>query len=195
MCILHATDINRRRRKAIMDAQVPAREISNCQNDYWTCTEVPEAFDSDHDQASTGSCWQSTHHDDMEPVPSTLPELRVAIHEWQMEWEPKADWDHNFNLALCQAREKSWSSADRFFRECETHAHMGRCFIRALRQLVHELCHSRGSRDKLCDTFLQIFDLLVAVVSEVKFFEVKLHKFAPSNPLSKCSDICMYAVV
>ena len=178
-----------------MDAQVPAREISDCQNDYRTHTEVPEASDSDHDQASTGSRWQSTHHNDMEPVPSTLPELRIAIHDWQTEWEPEADWDRNFNLALRQAREKSWSSADRFFRECETHARMGRRFIRALRQLVHELCHSRGSRDKLCDTFLQIFDLLVAVVSEVKFFEVKLHEFAPLNPLSKCSDIRMYAVV
>ena len=112
-----------------------------------------------------------------------------------MGWSITVDWDHNFNLALHRAREKSWSSADRFFKKCETHACMGRCFICVLRQLVQELCHSRGSRDKLCDTFLQIFDLLVTVVSEVKFFEVKLHEYAPSNPLSKCSDICMYTVV
>ena len=104
--------------------------------------ENPDDSDLDHDQVSTGSNWQSTHRDDMDPVPSTLPELQVAIHDWQMEWEPKADWDCNFNLALYQAREKSWSSADQFFRECETHACMGRRFIRVLRQLVQELCHS-----------------------------------------------------
>ena len=72
---------------------------------------------------------------------------------------------------------------------------MGHCFIRALRQLVQELCHGRGPRDKLCDIFLQAFDLLVTVVSKVKFFEVKLHEYAPSNPLSKCSDVRMYAVI
>ena len=184
-----------------MDAQVPAHEISmyadqdDDQNNYRMCTETPEDSYLDHDQASTGSRWQSTHQDSMDPLPSTLPELRVAIHDWQTEWEPKADWDCNFNLALRRAREKSWGSADRFFRECEAHAHMGRCFICVLRQLVQELCRGRGSRDKLCDIFLQAFDLLVAVVSEIKFFEVKLHEYAPSNPLSKCSDVRMYAVI
>jgi len=175
-----------------MDAQVPVCEISNRHR---THTEIAEDSDSDRDQASDGSHWQSTHHDDMDPVPSTLPELHIAIHDWQTEWEPEADWDRNFNLALQRAREKSWGSADWFFRECETHACMGRRFIRVLRQLVQELCRSRGSRDKLCDTFLQVFDLLIAVVSEVKFFEVKLHEYAPSNPLSRCSDIRMYGVV
>ena len=184
-----------------MDAQVPAHEISmyadqdDDQNNYWTCTETPEDSYLDHDQASAGSRWQSTHQDSRDPLPSTLPELCVAIHDWQMEWEPEADWDRNFNLALRQAREKSWGSADWFFRECEAHAHMGRRFIHALRQLVQELCHGRGSRDKLCDNFLQAFDLLIAVVSKVKFFEVKLHKYVPSNPLSKCSDVWMYAVI
>ena len=109
---------------------------------------------------------------------SFLPTVKL------LQWEPKVDWNHSFNLALHQAREKSWGSADWFFRECETHAHMGYCFIHALRQLVQELCHGRGSQDKLCDTFSQVFDLLITVVSEVK-----LHKYVPSNPLSKCLDI------
>ena len=187
-----------------MDAQVPAHEISmyadqdNDQNNYWTRTETPKGSYLDHDQASTRSRWQSTHQqsmDSMDPLPLALPELCVAIHDWQMEWEPKADWDHNFNLALRQAREKSWGLADQFFRECEAHAHMGHHFICVLRQLVQELCHGRGSQDKLCDIFLQAFDLLVTVVSKVKFFEVKLHEYAPSNPLSKCSDVRMYAVI
>ena len=171
---------------------MPAHEISDRHR---TRTEIAENSDSDRDQASSGSHWQSTHHDNMDPVPSTLPELRVAIHDWQTEWEPEADWDRNFNLALRRAREKSWGSADQFFKECETHARVGRRFIRALRQLVQELCRSRGPQDKLCDMFLQVFDLLITIVSEVKFFEVKLHEYAPSNPLSKCSDIRMYTVV
>ncbi|KAL4064384.1 hypothetical protein J3A83DRAFT_4101398, partial [Scleroderma citrinum] len=83
-------------------------------------------------------------------------------------------------------------SADQFFKECETHAHIGCCLIHGLRQLVQELCHSRGSQGKLCDMFLQIFNLLIAVVSEVKFFKVKLHEYAPSDPLSTCLDVHMY---
>ncbi|KAL4066598.1 hypothetical protein J3A83DRAFT_4077345, partial [Scleroderma citrinum] len=112
---------------------------------------------------------------------STLPELHIAIHDWHTEWKPKADWDLNFNLALHQAREKRWGSVDQFFNECETHACIGCCLICGLRQL-----------DKLCDTFLQIFDLLITVVSEVKFFKVKLHEYVPSNPLSTCSNVHMY---
>ena len=183
-----------------MDAQVPTHETNmyanqDSQNNCRTRMEMPEDSDLDGDQASAGSHWQSIHHNNMDPVPLTLPELRIAIHDWQMEWEPKADWDCNFNLALRRAREKSWGSADRFFRECETHACMGHCFIWALRQLVQELCHGRGSQDKLCDMFFQVFDILIAVVSGVKFFKVKLHEFAPLTPLSKCSDVCMYTVV
>ncbi|KAL4072345.1 hypothetical protein V8B97DRAFT_1870408, partial [Scleroderma yunnanense] len=93
------------------------------------------------------------------------------------------------------AREKRWGSVDQFFKECETHAHIGCHLIHGLRQLVQELCHSRGFQDKLCDTFLQIFDLLVAVVSEVKFCKVKLHEYVPSNPLSTCLDVPMYTAV
>ena len=80
-----------------MDAQVPIHEISD---HHHTHTEIAEGSDSDHDQASDGSHWQSTYHDDIDPVPLTLPVLCIAIHDWQMEWEPEADWDHNFNLAL-----------------------------------------------------------------------------------------------
>ena len=89
-----------------MDAQVAACEISvyadqdDDQNNYRTHTETPEDSYLDHDQASAGSHWQSTHQDSMDPLPSTLPELCIAIHDWQTEWEPKVDWDCNFNLAL-----------------------------------------------------------------------------------------------
>ncbi|KAL4073072.1 hypothetical protein V8B97DRAFT_2022912 [Scleroderma yunnanense] len=166
--------IQMQQRKAITDAQVP----TYC------------------NPASAGHHWQSTHHNDkMDPIPLTLPELCIAIHDWHTEWEPEADWDLNFNLALHQAREKRWGSADQFFKECETHACIGCHLIHGLRQLVQELCHSRGSWDKLCDMFLQIFDLLIAIVSEVKFFKVKLHEYAPLNPLSTCSDVCMYTAV
>ena len=138
-------------------------------------------------------------------VPTNPP---IYPHPWPWVWYPPwvwvwvspqtpmgiptllPNWDRSFNLALCWAREKSWGSADWCFKECETHTHISHCFIRALRQLVQELFRGRGSQDKLCDTFLQVFDLLIAVVSEVK-----LHKYAPSNPLSKCLDICMYTVV
>jgi len=42
--------------------------------------------------------------------------------------------------------------------------------------------------------FLQVFDLLIAIVSEVKFFKVKLHEYAPSNSYHtklKCVMSCI----
>ena len=67
---------------------MPAHEASmyanqDGQNDYQMCMEMPEYSDLDCDQASAESRWQSTHHDNIDPVPSTLPELHIAIHGWQ----------------------------------------------------------------------------------------------------------------
>ncbi|KAI6094751.1 hypothetical protein EDD16DRAFT_1502779 [Pisolithus croceorrhizus] len=43
------------------------------------------------------------------------------------------------------------------------------------------------------DTYLQIFDLLEVILSEVRFFEIKLDKYAPAVPYSQVSDARYYS--
>ncbi|KAI6111208.1 hypothetical protein F5141DRAFT_1003586 [Pisolithus sp. B1] len=43
------------------------------------------------------------------------------------------------------------------------------------------------------DTYLQIFDLLEVVLSEAKFFEIKLDKYAPAVPYSLVSNARYYS--
>ena len=47
--------------------------------------------------------------------------------------------------------------------------------------------------DEIRDLFLQGFDMVTAVTSEVKFFEVKLDEYAPSVPMTKVSDVRYYS--
>ncbi|KIJ58805.1 hypothetical protein HYDPIDRAFT_51702, partial [Hydnomerulius pinastri MD-312] len=112
-----------------------------------------------------------------------------AISKWQTEWEPEAEWDRNFNIALRRAQEKAWRGTDKFFRGCESHAREGRSLLRQLQRVAQTLGAGRIPREHLVDKYLQVFDLIVVLMSEVKFFEVKLHEYAPSIPLSKVSEI------
>lgn len=47
--------------------------------------------------------------------------------------------------------------------------------------------------DEIRDLFLQGYDMVIGVASEVKFFEVKLDEYAPATPMTKLSDICHYS--
>jgi hypothetical protein len=123
-----------------------------------------------------------------------LPDLRLTVDEWRRtEWDPEGDWDRNFHLALRRAQGSR--ATTEFFSECESHAQGGRRIIKALRSAAGDLGSGRQPRVQLRDKCLQIVDLLMLVLSEVKFFEVKLHEYAPSLPLSQVSDLRMYTGV
>ncbi|KAG2058446.1 hypothetical protein BDR06DRAFT_875837, partial [Suillus hirtellus] len=68
---------------------------------------------------------------------------------------------------------------DDFFSLCETHVQAGRNILGDLRNLVLAYCRSRRAQK---DRFLQLYEMLEVVLSEVRFFEIKLDEYAPSIP-------------
>ena len=131
------------------------------------------------------------NHTSLQAV-ETLPNLRLRVEEWHTEWGPETDWSYRFNEALCQSREQGRVALDKFFTDCEQHAREGRQLIQSLR------CTARqgilGQRERIRDAFLQIYDLLSTVLSEVKFFETKLEEYAPAVPSTKITSLRHYIV-
>ncbi|KAF8842045.1 hypothetical protein BDN67DRAFT_900257 [Paxillus ammoniavirescens] len=123
----------------------------------------------------------------------TLPELRLLIDQWHTDWDLEAEWERNFHLNLRMAQEDGRSNTDLFFHGIEAHAIEGRRILRALRHVARGLC--KGARKCDEDAHLQVFDLGVAIMSEIKFFEVKLQEYTPSILSSKVSNSHTYYVL
>ncbi|KIJ58760.1 hypothetical protein HYDPIDRAFT_33826 [Hydnomerulius pinastri MD-312] len=180
------------RRKAKASADDPDHELSDPASEAEACganSTLVDGPDSNHQTLPQE--FDPCHSD--HPGAYTLPELRHAINLWQTDWGTEAEWDRGFHLSLCNAQEDGSRMTDLFFVGIESHASEGRRLLRALRQVVKAM--GRGPRGRNEDLFLQVYDLVVVVMSEVKFFEVKLHEYAPSVPLSKLSDYRTYNVL
>lgn len=122
---------------------------------------------------------------------ATIKEVRIAIHDWQFNWGPEHSWEKQFNDQLRAQQEcnLAFHSVDDFFSICEDHTQSGREILGDLRKIAVDYCkNGRVTKDK----FLQIFDMLTVVLSEVKFFEVKLDEYAPSIPASRLSSVWYY---
>jgi hypothetical protein len=65
----------------------------------------------------------------------------------------------------------------------------GRDILKDLKFVASVSCNS--TPDEVRDLFLQGYDMAIGVVSEVKFFKVKL--YAPAIPTTKLSDIRHYS--
>jgi hypothetical protein len=78
-----------------------------------------------------------------------------------------------------------------FFHNCETHAMQGMDVLKGLKFVAPVPCNS--TPDEVRDLFLQGYDMVIGVASEVKFFEVKLDEYAPAIPMTKLSDIRHYS--
>lgn len=89
------------------------------------------------------------------------------------------------------AREEGRAALDSFFESCERHAKLGRTFLSDLKN-VSLVSHIRNP-DEIRDFFLQTYEMVLAVASEVKFFEVKLDEFAPAVAMTKVSDVRYYS--
>jgi hypothetical protein len=122
-----------------------------------------------------------------------LQRLRINIVNWQYDWGPENLWDLEFNSQLSVVQEDGQDAVDKFFRNCESHAMEGREILRDLKFAASASCNC--THDEIRDIFIQGFEMAVAVTSEVKYFEVKLHEYAPATPMSKLSDIRRYSCV
>ncbi|KAH7918000.1 hypothetical protein BV22DRAFT_1134936 [Leucogyrophana mollusca] len=113
-------------------------------------------------------CFQS---DDLPSLP-TLAALRVQVNEWQVKWGSETAWGKRFDAALQRSREGGWRATDEFYNGCEQHALRGRAILARIREILQTL--SRGAREDIADQLLQVYDISTLVLSEVRFFEVKL---------------------
>ncbi|KAH7904944.1 hypothetical protein BJ138DRAFT_1118932 [Hygrophoropsis aurantiaca] len=147
---------------------------------------------SDESHASSFPRRKCSKRNDTTPTP-TLPALRARIQEWSIKWGPETNWGKRFNDNLQKARNNGRRDIDNFFIEYEDHVREGRTILEELRKVV--LTPWKGSQEKAADQFRQVYDLLFAVLSEVRFFEVKLDDFAPAVPMSKESEIRYYTCI
>jgi hypothetical protein len=113
------------------------------------------------------------HHKTSQRVPQTkaptsLFDIRTSIAGWQTEWGPAATWAKNFHHTLSRVQEKGRRATDEFFSQCEDHVREGRVILRDLQLLAHHPPNKGPKQVK--DTYIQIYDLLSAALTEVVFF-------------------------
>jgi hypothetical protein len=109
------------------------------------------------------------------------------VVNWTYAWAPENLWEKKFNDEIHLARRRGGQPAvDHFLMECERHAEEGREILHDLKFVAAVSCNS--THDEIRDLFLQGYDMTIAVMSEVKFFEVKLDEYAPAVPMTKISD-------
>ncbi|KAI5999210.1 hypothetical protein EDD15DRAFT_2363274 [Pisolithus albus] len=146
---------------------------------------------------STGACGVSP---DTEPDsylhPSSrselppLEEIRQLIAEWQSEWGAESTWPKRFHEQLKRAQGRGRLATDSFFSQCEAHVEEGRRLVWLLRSITRK--GFRGAGRKVADSYEQVFDLLTSLLTELRFFEVKLDEYAPISPLSRISEARYY---
>ncbi|KAG1760640.1 hypothetical protein EDD22DRAFT_848374 [Suillus occidentalis] len=119
----------------------------------------------------------------------TIQDLQVSICGWQYDWGPANIWEKTFNEKLRLAQDRGNCAVSRFFDQCEQHTSGGRALLADLKRIAYAPCsNGRQARDRC----IHLYDLVFDVLSEVKFFEVKLDEYAPAVPLSRLSSTRYY---
>ncbi|KAG1889614.1 uncharacterized protein F5891DRAFT_987373 [Suillus fuscotomentosus] len=100
----------------------------------------------------------------------SLQMLEILVGQWRKEWVSEEMWNEAYDEALRRTLSKGEHAV--FVEQCAQHASEGRSLLESIKDVVHTHCPCCRERLKY-DTIL-LYDLLVSVTSEVKFFEVKL---------------------
>lgn len=131
--------------------------------------------------------------DDMpaDDISSNIRAARLEFANWTWSWGPESLWGRKFDKALQVAREGDREDLDDFFAECEGHASNGRDILQNIRFAAAGSCNN--TMGEITDLFMQGYDMVIAITSEVKFFKVKLDEYAPAVPMTKISDVCSYS--
>ncbi|KAG1860606.1 hypothetical protein DFJ58DRAFT_634548, partial [Suillus subalutaceus] len=103
----------------------------------------------------------------------TLQTLENLVGQWRKEWESESMWNEEFDSLLERARIKGERATTVFLDECAQHVGEGRVLLEGIHEVVHTLCLC--CRERLKGDTILLYDLLVCVISQVKFFEVKLN--------------------
>ncbi|KAG0699333.1 hypothetical protein DFH29DRAFT_1002109 [Suillus ampliporus] len=102
----------------------------------------------------------------------TLQTLETLAGLWRKEWGSENVWNEAYNEALGRTQTKGERETTIFLDQCAQHVWEGRTLLDSIRDVVHTSCPYCRERLKY-DTIL-LYDLLVGITAEVKFFEVKL---------------------
>ncbi|KAI6167584.1 hypothetical protein EDD17DRAFT_1718664 [Pisolithus thermaeus] len=122
-----------------------------------------------------------------------LEKVRQLIADWKSEWGMESTWPKKFHEQLKYAQGRGRLATDAFFSQCEAHVEDGRRLLWLLRSTTRKGFGGMGR--KVADLYEQVFDLLTSVLTELRFFEVKLDDYAPISPLSRVSESRYYFTV
>ncbi|KZP13564.1 hypothetical protein FIBSPDRAFT_960477 [Athelia psychrophila] len=102
--------------------------------------------------------------------------LRLKYHKWTYRngWGAENRWAQAFTVEYGEAEERGQNALAGLFRSLEDHNHQGRRLLEELKgggHLSKDVCNDPGV---IRDIFLQSFELLTTIVSEVRFIETKI---------------------
>ncbi|KII93195.1 hypothetical protein PLICRDRAFT_35380 [Plicaturopsis crispa FD-325 SS-3] len=128
-------------------------------------------------------------------IAHNLRRCRLEMMNWQCNWGSDVTyWEKHFSELLEEARQLGDSEISdgvvNFFQEFEAHVQEGKDILEDLKHVA--VCTCDSTPDEIRDLFFQGFEMVMAVCSEVKFFETKLSQYAPAIPLSKVTDYRSY---
>ena len=145
------------------------------------------------EQDSSQTCPDSYLHTLAHSELPSLEEVRQLIAVWQLEWGVESTWPKKFHEQLKHEQGSGRCATDLFFSQCVDHIEEGRRLVWFLRSIT---CKGfRGVGYKVSDLYEQVFDLLTSLLTELRFFEVKLDEYAPVFPLSQISETRYYFTV
>ncbi|KAG1849759.1 hypothetical protein F4604DRAFT_1687347 [Suillus subluteus] len=107
----------------------------------------------------------------------TLQTIQTTAGHWRKNWESEDMWNVMYEEVLTHAQAEGEQETTRFLDECAKHAWDGRLLLDSIRELVHTDCLC--CREQLKYDTILLYDLLVSITSQVKFFEVKVDSFCP----------------
>lgn len=105
-----------------------------------------------------------------------LRRLRFKYHNWSYRnsWGAENRWAQAFTVEYGEAEERGQKALAELFRNLEDHNHQGRRLLEELKGGGHLSKDARDDPDVVKDIFLQSFELLTIIVSEVRFIETKI---------------------
>ncbi|KAG1784871.1 uncharacterized protein HD556DRAFT_1451323 [Suillus plorans] len=97
----------------------------------------------------------------------TLQTIENTVRQWQKEWESESAWNEAFDDELGRARIEGEHATTTFLDECAQHIIDGKELLESIHDVVRT--HCPYCREQLKYDGILLYDLLVCVVSQVKF--------------------------
>ncbi|KAI5988577.1 hypothetical protein EDD15DRAFT_2198942 [Pisolithus albus] len=155
-------------------------------NEATTCDSTSTTADGTSPDNEPESYLHPLAYSDLPP----LEKVRQLIADWHSEWGAESTWPKKFHEELKHVQGRGRLASEAFFSECEAHVEDGRRLLCLLRSITRK--GFRGTGYKVVDSYEQVFDLLTSLLTELRFFEVKLDEYAPISPLSRISEARHY---